>query len=137
MQKQDIKNLKFRYLLWLYKTTKEELDRIERKFTQLDIDRGILGYISKYADSSKVKAKDKLSKFIKAFKEYIDNKEKDGLDLKFDNRKLKSEYYFSLVKLKAIEKSIVKQLGRKAKERIKLLYEQEMIRRILESEEHR
>ncbi len=137
MHRQDINNLKFRYLLWLYKTTREGLDRIERKFTQLDIDRDILGYIVKHLDSLKVKDKHKLDKFIKQFREYIDRKEKDGLDLKFDGRKLKSEYYYSLVKLKAIEKSIVKQLGQKAKGRIKMLYEQETIRRILESKEHR
>ena len=38
----DSRNLKKRYLIWLYKTTKEALDRIERKFTQADIDKFIL-----------------------------------------------------------------------------------------------
>lgn len=136
MQNQDIKNLEFRYLLWLYKTVREELDRTERKFTQLGIDKEILKYILKQANSSKVADKNRLDKFLSEFKEYIDKKEEQGRALKFDGRKLKAEYYFPLLKLEAIEKTIVRQLGKKARHKIKSLYEQEMARRILESKEH-
>ena len=38
MDKKDEKNLKIRYLTWLYKTVKEAFDRYERKFTQVEID---------------------------------------------------------------------------------------------------
>jgi hypothetical protein len=137
MQKQDIKNLKFRYLLWLYKTTKEEIDRVERKFTQLDIDKEIFQYILKHANFSQVREKNKFNKLLKDFEEYIDKKEKDGLNLKFEQGKLKPEYYFLLLKLQAIAKTIVKQFGRKVMDQIKSLYEGEMRRRILESKGHK
>jgi hypothetical protein len=137
LKEQDIKNLKFRYLLWLYKTTKEEIDRVERKFTQLDIDKEIFQYILKHASPAQVGEKNKFNKLSKDFKEYIARKEKDGLNLKFTQGKLKPEYYFLLLKLQAIAKAIVKQFGRKAMDQIKTLYEAEMRRRILESKGHK
>jgi hypothetical protein len=75
MNKQDIKNLKKRYLVWFYKAAKEAVDKIERKFTQTDIDRFIL---------KELKARDisgKLQKHISGFESYIQNKEKQGIDL--------------------------------------------------------
>ncbi len=130
MDKPDSKNLKKRYLIWFYKTTKEALDKIERKFTQIDIDRFILKEIKR-------KSKDKtIESFIAQFEEYIQKKEQDGLALKFEDKKLKPHYVFLVLKLEAIEKSIVKELGKKALEEIKLLYEVEMIERILRSTEH-
>ena len=130
MNKQSLKSLKKRYLIWFYKTAKEALDKIERKFTQADIDRFILVELKK---SGKEKT---LEPFIAQFQEYIQKKEQDGLNLKFENKKLKPHYVFLALKLEAIEKSIVKELGKKALEEIKLLYEMEMIERILRSTEH-
>jgi len=130
MDKQDIKNLEKRYLIWLYKTTKEALDKIERKFTQAGIDKLLLKELS-----AQDKAR-KAQKFIDEFRAYIENKEKNGLSLKFDGKELKTEYYFLNIKLKAIEKAIVKTLGKKALDEIKLLYEMEMVERILKSTEH-
>jgi len=130
MNKPDLKNLKKRYLIWFYKTTKEALDKIERKFTQTEIDRFIL---------KELKTKDKerrVELFIAQFEEYIQKKEQDGLSLKFENKKLKPHYVFLVLKLEAIEKSILRELGKKALEEIKLLYEVEMIERILRSTEH-
>ncbi len=126
----DIRNLKKRYLIWLYKTTKEALDRIERKFTQADIDKFIL------MDMIRQDKDKKAAKFIDEFKAYIANKEKDGFNLKFEGDKLRPEYYFLSIKLKAVEKAIEKSLGRSALDEIKLLYEMEMIERILKSTEH-
>ena len=129
MDKQDTLNLKIRYCLWLYKTAKEALDKIERKFTQLDIDKIIL---------KELKGQDregKAGKFIEEFEEYIKNKEKEGLNLKYSGSQLNPEYYFLTLKLKAIEKTIVKQLGKKALAQIKSLYETEMTERILRSTE--
>ncbi len=130
MDRQDALNLKKRYLIWLYKTTKEALDRVERKFTQLEIDRFILKEIKKQDKSNG------LAKFIEEFKVYIRNKEKDGLSLKFAGSKLKPEYQFLVLKLKAVEKAIIKNLGRGALNQIKSLYEKEMTERILKSTEH-
>jgi len=130
MNKQDLKNLKKRYLVWFYKTTKEALDKIERKFTQADIDRFILKDLKK-ADKGKT-----IEPFIAQFEEYIRKKEQDGFNLKFENKKPKPYCLFLVLKLQAIEKAIAKELGRKALEEIKLLYEIEMTERILRSTEH-
>lgn len=131
MDKRDIKNLKKRYLIWFYKATKEALDKIERKFTQLDIDRLIL---------KELKARDRekrAEKLIAEFQAYILSKEMDGIGLKYEGRQLKPEYYFLGLKLRAIEKAIVKELGKKALEEIKALYEKEMTERILKSREEK
>ncbi|MCX5714919.1 MAG: hypothetical protein NT033_09030 [Candidatus Omnitrophica bacterium] len=126
MDKRDIRNLKKRYLVWLYKTTKEALDKTERKFTQLDIDRFLLKELKK-EDKAK-----KSQKFIAEFQTYILNKEIEALGLKYEGKDLKSEYYFLEIKLKAIEKAILKETGRSGLDNIKDAYEQEMTKRILE-----
>jgi len=130
MNKRDLKNLKKRYLIWFYKTAKEALDKIERKFSQADIDRFVLKELK---DLDKDKAVELL---IAQFEAYTQKKEADGLSLKFENKKLRPDYLFLSWKLEAIEKAIVKELGKKGLEEIKLLYEVEMIERILRSTEH-
>ena len=130
MNKEEIKNLKKRYLIWFYKTTKEELDKIERKFTQVDIDRFILKELKKSDKDNDVKS------LIEQFEEYIQKKAQAGLNLKFENKELKPHYLFLEFKLAAIEKAICKELGKTALKEIKLLYEIEMTERILRSTEH-
>jgi hypothetical protein len=136
MKRRDIKNLKFRYLLWLYKTTKEEFDRIERKFTQVDIDKKIMRHMGENFNSRNLKRKNETRKLLKGFKEYINKKEKDGRELKFEGRKLQPEYYHLSLKLEAIEKTIIEELGHKGLGEIKALYEQEMRRRIIVAQDH-
>lgn len=131
MKKNDLKNLKKRYLLWLYKTTKDSLDRIERKFTQLEIDLELLKEIERQDRSNKI------SKFIDEFSEYIKNKEKEGRELKFDGKAPKPEYVFLVIKLRAIEKVIVKEFGNSVLNEIKSLYEKEMVERIIKSREYK
>jgi len=135
MKKHDIKNLKFRYLLWLYKTTKEEFDRIERKFTQVDTDKKIMRDMAENFNSRDLKKKKEARKLLQDFKEYVNKKEKDGRELKFDGRKLKPEYYYLSLKLESIEKAVVEELGRRRLREIKTLYEQEMMRRIIEAQD--
>ena len=130
MDKKDIKNLKKRYLVWFYKTAKEALDKIDRKFTQVEIDRFILKELKK-ADKYNM-----LQSFTSKFADYIQKKEDEGLNLKFENKKIKPEYLFFALRLQVIEKAIVKELGKKGLEEIKLLYEIEMTERILRSTEH-
>lgn len=122
----DKKNLKKRYLIWLYKTTKEALDRIERKFTQLEIDRFILKELKESASDKE------LQKLTRDFEAYIENKEKEGLILEHEGKGLKPEYKFLVLKLRAVEKAITGKLGKAALNKIKGAYTQEMIRRILE-----
>jgi len=131
MDKQDLKNLKKRYLIWFYKVTKEALDKVERKFTQLDVDKFILKELKKQ-DKEK-----KAQKFTAAFEAYILDKEMDGLGLKFEGKQVKSEYYFLNLKLKAIEKAILKEFGNNGLKEIKALYEKEMTERILKSTEQK
>jgi len=131
VDKKDIKNLKKRYLLWFYKTSKEALDRIERKFTQIEVDRVVLGELKK---SPRAK---RLSGFIREFQDYIANKEREGSSLKYcKGKELKPEYEFLALKLKAVEKAIIKEFGTKGLVEIKALYEKEMTERILKATEH-
>lgn len=129
MNKKDLLKLKKRYLVWFYKTVKEALDKIERKFTQSQIDRLILKELRK-------KEEPELKKLIDDFQSYIENKEKAGRELKYAGDKLKPDYQFLVKKKAAIEKAIVKELGKNALAEIKSLYEAEMIERILKSTEH-
>jgi hypothetical protein len=131
MDMPDAKNLKKRYLIWLYKVTKEELDRIERKFTQLEIDKFILVELNKFQDVKQVE------KFISEFECYIKNKEKEGISLKYEGTNVSAGYVFLELKLKAVEKAAVEYLGIEGLEEIKSLYEREMTERILKSTEHR
>jgi flagellar biosynthesis chaperone FliJ len=137
MNKQDVKNLRKRYLIWLYKTTKEEFDKYERKFTQTDIDKDLLlemenQLLGVYLPHEKAN----LEKFVNQYREYISGKEKACLELKYQGKKTNPEFIFLDVKLNAVEKLIVKELGRRGLERIKALYELEMAERILRSAEH-
>ncbi len=130
MQQTDRKKLTWRYCLWLYKTTKESLDRIERKFTQLEIDRFLLRELQSRSQQQG------LQRFIRELEAYIANKANEGVSLQ-NTPKSKSEYQFLELKLQAIEQAIVKKFGRKALLHIKALYEQEMTERILRSTEQR
>ena len=130
MKPDDILNLKKRYLIWLYKETKEALDRVDRKFTQIDIDKFILEELQKGTTADK--------KFLDEFITYINNKEKDCETLKSSEGKhLNPEHQFLALKLKAIEKTIVRELGAEGLEEIRNLYHQEMVNRILRSTEHK
>ena len=137
MNKQDVKNLKKRYFIWLYKTTKEAFDKYERKFTQTDIDKDILLEMENTLLGAYLPHEKKaLERFVNDFKEYISNKEKACMDLKYQGRKTNPDFIFLDVKLNAIEKLIIKEMGRRALDEIKGLYELEMIQRILRNLEH-
>ena len=130
MDRKDTKNLKRRYLIWFYKSVKEEMDRVERKFTQVEVDSVIIKELKRIDKAGQAGI------FIKQFEEYVVKKKKDGLDLKFEKSNLKPDYVFIAAKLRAVEKAIIKELGKKGLREIKLLYEKEMIERILRSTEH-
>ncbi len=136
MDKQDFLNLKKRYLIWLYKTTKEAFDRYERKFTQLEIDEFLLKEIEKELKESCLRLeKSDLEKFVNDLQEYIAKKEDDCLKLKYKNKRINPEFIFLDVKLQAIEKTILKELGKTTLVEIKNLYEKEMTERILRKTE--
>ena len=138
MNKQDVKNLRKRYFIWLYKTTKEEFDKYERKFTQTDIDKDLLLEMENQLMGAFLPhEKEYLEKFVNQYREYISSKEKACLELKYQGKKTNPEFLFLDVKLNAIEKLIVKELGGRGLERIKALYEREMTQHILKSTESR
>ena len=138
MDKKDEKNLKIRYLAWLYKTTKEAFDRYERKFTQIDIDGFVLREMEKELKGSYMpQEKKSLEKLVNDFRLYIAEKEKACLKLKYKGKKIDPEFIFLDVKLNAIEKAVIKELGQEGLNKIKEAYHQEMIKRIIEEKENR
>jgi hypothetical protein len=138
MDKRDLKNLKKRYFVWLYKNTKEAFDRYERKFTQLDIDKFMLAEMEKEIESSFMPAElEAVAKFIEDFRNYIEEKEKSCLELKYQDKKISPEFLFLDIKLRALEKAIVNELGSKALDEIKELYQQEMLKRVLSEREEK
>ena len=139
MKKDHQRALIRRYLLWCYKMTKEELDRIDRKFTQLEVDRKVLRELNKDLASLKKDAKTAFLKRIDDFKDYIAKKEQAAMSEKYADPVLKEiqpNYFYLQKRLTAIEKAIVHFLGRKELNAIARAYEEEMSSRILESREH-
>ncbi|MEK6563765.1 MAG: hypothetical protein AABZ65_01905 [Candidatus Omnitrophota bacterium] len=138
MDKKDEKNLRIRYLTWLYKITKEAFDRYERKFTQIDIDGFVLREMEKELKGSYMpQEKKSLEKLVNDFRLYISEKEKACLKLKYKGKKIDPEFIFLDVKLIAIEKAIIKELGQEGLSKIRESYHQEMIKRIIEEKENR
>lgn len=123
-----------RYLLWCYKTTKEDLDCIDRYFTQLVVDERVFDLLSKQVGKNSL-----YQKKIDDFKQYMVMKEKNVLPKKYtDSAKkvLQPDYWYFKARLAALEKVIVEFLGVKELKSIQALYEAEMSRRILEAREH-
>ncbi len=127
------KNLVRRYLTWCYKTTKEELDKVDRYFTQLLADDFILKELKKFEGSQAYQER------IKDFKQYRDKKEENVVKKKFINatrKELQPDYQYRQKRFLAIEKAIVHFLGQEGLKEITALYEQEMTHRILHAREH-
>lgn len=128
------KSLIRRYLIWCYKTTKEELDRIDRYFTQSLVDQRLLALLSKATGNDTV-----YQKKIEDFKVYMTAKEKSALEKKYLNlgkKVLQPQYRYLQDRLAAIEQVIVEFFGKSGLKTVQALYENEMTRRILEAREH-
>ena len=128
-----------RYLVWCYKTTKEELDRIDRKFTQVLVDRHIEGKLKKSPAQLTPDNKAHYEKLSADFSQYIRTKEEEGAQLKFSDTKKKSptaNYLYLKNRLSALEDAIAHFLGKKDLRAIKASYEEEMTGRIWEAREH-
>lgn len=131
-------NLKTRYLIWLYKTAKEELDRIDRKFTQPEVDKFIYDELNSSLNAVSNAQKALYKKLLDEFSNYIKNKENGAFQLKFEKSSVERPHYIFLKnKINAIEKAIIKFHGRGKLNQIKLLYHQEMIKRIWEEKQHK
>ena len=113
--------------MWCYKSTKEELDRIDRKFTQLAVDDFILGRLSaKSGDERKI-----LEKAIAEFKDYIAKKEESAAA-----EKSTPKHAYLKDRLSAVEDAVKHFLGAQELAKIIALYEEEMTGRILQAREH-
>lgn len=136
LTKEEMSSLKKRYLIWLYKTTKESLDRIDRKFTQLEIDKKIF---KRLGGAEPTGDKAAWQRLLDDFRNYIEKKEEEAIGSRYADRQghLKAGYLFLKSKLKATEKLISDGLGKNQLRRIKSLYEKEMTRRIIEEREHK
>lgn len=133
------KNLTRRYLVWCYKTTKEELDKVDRYFTQLKADEEILKQLAGHKDLKQADLKTRYAGKVEEFKKYMEIKKSNVLPKKYiDQRKniLQPSYCYLQNRFKAIEQTITRLLGAKALKEITALYEEEMTRRILEAREH-
>jgi len=133
------KKLLRRYLIWCYKTTKEELDKVDRYFTQLIADDFILKQLKGTKDYKSSAGNKGYKNLVDQFKAYMNTKEVNVLKQKFKDRKhvkLNSGYQYLRCRFIAIEKTIVHFLGAQELNKICLLYEQEMTGRILEAREH-
>lgn len=125
-----------RYLVWCYKTTKESLDRIDRYYTQLQIDQFLLDELM---NNRSFNSDEGYKKHVKDFEAYM-FKKKDNVDQKkykdMSQNVLQPEYLYLQKRFAAIEVAIKNFLGPKELTRIAEGYEQEMTRRIWEAREH-
>jgi hypothetical protein len=127
----DVRSLQKRYLFWLYKTTKDELDRIDRKFTQLDIDRAMLDFFRGRAVGARDVVKGGVDIFVREWQEYVTGKEADARKLRFDEKGgILASYYFLHLKLKAVLDLAQRRFGARAVRDFKRYYEEASMRLI-------
>ncbi len=126
-----------RYLIWCYKTTKEELDRIDRYFTQAAVD----DYLIERLQASP-ECKTGMTTFHKSvadFIQYAREKKAKAEGKKFADpahKTLHPDYQYLKARVEAIEQAICHFLDQKELDRITALYENEMTERILKAREH-
>jgi len=133
------KDLIRRYLAWCYKTTKEELDKVDRYFTQLKADDFVWQQLRKTKEYKPSSGAGAYKDLVDQFQGYMKKKEANVLKKKFKDNKcttLNPDYQYLHNRFVAVEKAIRHFLGAKDLEKICCLYEQEMTRRIFEAREH-
>jgi len=75
------KDLIRRYLIWCYKTTKEDLDRIDRYFTQNIADDFLLDQLTRSKDFKSKKSNANYRKLVRDFARYkIDKRKKKQIN---------------------------------------------------------
>ena len=138
-QTKNQRNLIRRYLVWCYKTTKEELDRIDRYYTQLMVDEFMLDKLRKEEKMHQGKSDPMYRKLLQNFEQYTRDK-KTGVDRKkfkgSKRREVTPSYRYLHNRYLAIKEAVIYFLGKKALAEIICSYEDEMTRRILEAREH-
>ena len=133
------KKLMWRYLIWYYKSTKEDIDKIDRYYTQEIVDTFLLKKLKESKNFDNGKGSSVYLDCVDVFEEYRDNKKLKADEQKFFNvneKKVCAEYQYLTDKLVAIEKAIEHFFGKKELDDIVSLYEEEMIDRILKARKH-
>ena len=136
---QNEKNLLRRYLMWCYKTTKEELDKVDRYFTQLKADDFVLKQLKRSEEYRSSKGAKAYKDMVDQFQVYMSTKEMNVLKKKFKDsgqKALNSDYQYLKNRFAAIEGAIRYFLGSKELGKMRSLYEREMTGRILQAREH-
>jgi len=139
MSNNNSHNLTRRYLIWCYKTTKEDLDRMDRYFTQAPVDDFIYQELSQSQEYISDEAPREFKDEVKNFEEYKQIKLDKAKQQKYNdanNEILKPDYLYLTKRLAAIEEAIQHFLGKEELAVIIDLYEQEMTLRILQAREH-
>lgn len=129
------RNLTRRYLIWCYKTTKEELDKVDRYYTQLNVDRFVLEKLRR----NKAAGNKEFLALVDDFSDYMEKKKANVDKKKFTDTQcqaLDKDYLYLNHRFFAIEQAIVHFLGRSELKNIADLYEAEMSQRILSAREH-
>lgn len=126
-----------RYLVWCYKTTKEELDKIDRYFTQAVVDDYL---IERLKTSPEYKARlTPFHKSVEDFIQYAREKKTKAEGKKFADSAqtvLHLDYQYLKARFEAIEQATCHFFDQKELERVAALYENEMTERILKAREH-
>jgi len=132
------KDLTRRYLVWCYKTTKEELDKIDRYFTQLEVDKFVLGQL-RASKAYRAVSDAAFNRLVNAFEEYMAEKKSNVVKKKFKDigqMTMNPDYQYLNLRLAAIEKAITRFLGANELGKINRMYEEEMTGRIISAREH-
>jgi len=136
--KDDANSLTRRYLFWLYKTTRDQTDKIDRKFTQLEVDKEIQKILEKKVWAMKKAFQKPLRPFLEEWKEYIFAKQSDAQKLKFNEEGgFSDEYLFLHLKLAAITQIIKDRFGLATLKKFKTLCEERAFEAILEDTSNR
>ncbi|MBI5150887.1 MAG: hypothetical protein HZA28_08995 [Candidatus Omnitrophica bacterium] len=126
-----------RYLVWCYKTTKEDLDRVDRYFTQALADDFLA---ARLAGRPEYKAAGpEFRQAVDDFIQYAHEKKTRAEEKKFTDTSrsvLRPDYQYLRARLEAIEGAICHFFDRKELDKIALFYEKEMTDRILQAREH-
>lgn len=126
-----------RYLVWCYKTTKEELDKTDRYFTQALVDDFLaerLKSLPEYKDGRAF-----FHKSVEDFLRYAREKKGRAEEKKFADlaqAALHPDYQYLKARFEAIERAICHFFDQKELDQIAALYEKEMTERILKAKEH-
>lgn len=131
------KRLIKRYLIWCYKTTKEDLDRIDRYITQNQVDEFLFSHLIETEEFRSAAGDTGFKKKVQAFEEYKIEKFAKVREKKFtDAEELRPEYLYLVRRMEAITAAITHFLGKKELDQIVDLYEEEMTARILTARDH-